>query len=391
MLVELIDEPFLGVGERRARGRIQVVHRERRVVLSPGGSLEPRMRKVGVMRPGLRHRGAVDLGEVELEIARGVHGHERGDLRGVANQGLGNQLELRLEDQSEVRFLIEVVVAATGVDDLAGAGRAHHVDGRQAGGTRTAGLAAAAASVLHGLNRFEVALELGLLVRQIAERALQGLDLGCRQRQQRIAKLGLGISAWRGRGAAEQCVGGCGRALLWFDRGAVPKQLAVVVEVRRLMCAGAEHERFDAQAVRDDVLERGAGRSVVGRPGEAGQARERARVGRAAQVLEALVHVHGRVVLLERPENAQVGLVEREARAVAVRDLRVVVLDRNPMRDVHQEEALGCAARCSAGSAREARGGGQGEAQRQSLEEHAALQTTLGAQQAEVLGHRGEK
>src|SRR3954463_2438773 len=101
------------------------------------------------MRPAAGRRYAAGLAEAEVEVASGVHGHERRNLRSVTNQGLGDELELRLVQEREVGFLIEVVVATARVDDLARAGRAHFVDSGQRGGGRAASDAAASAAVLY--------------------------------------------------------------------------------------------------------------------------------------------------------------------------------------------------------------------------------------------------
>src|SRR3954463_13218004 len=130
-----------------------------------------------MMRPASRRRGAARLREAEVEITGGEQGHERRDLRGVAHQRLSDQLELRLEDEREVCFLIEVVVAAARIDDLASARSAHLFDGGQRRRGGTARAPAAAATVLHRLDGLQVTLQLGLLGREVTECALQRLDL----------------------------------------------------------------------------------------------------------------------------------------------------------------------------------------------------------------------
>ena len=198
-------------------------------------------------------------------------------------------------------------------------------------------------AALQHLNGLEVTLQLRLLAGEVAQRTTQALNLGSREREQIFAQLDVGVDHRRRFAGPEQRVGGCDRVFLRIDRGAVPHQHSVIVDAVRLMGTGPENQRLHAEAVGDGVLDRGAWcREIRLREGRAGEARDNAFVGLSFGVIEPLVHVDVRFVLLERPENAEVALVERKVGAIAIRDLGAVMLGGDAMRHVEQHEALGC-------------------------------------------------
>ncbi len=134
---------------------------------------------------------------------------------------------------------------------------------------------------------------------------------------------------------------------------------------------------FSAFAITCSTLVRGGGR-VGGR--HARQAVDDARMRvRGAGVLEPLVDVHVLLVRLQRAQDADVGLVQREVgvvgrdQRVRVGDLGIEVLGRGPVRDVHQEEPLGRGAGRRGRHPGQARGRGHRHAEGHGFQEHAAV------------------
>ena len=104
-------------------------------------------------------------------------------------------------------------------------------------------------------------------------------------------------------------------------------------------------------------------------------------------VFEPLVDVDVRLVLLQRPENAEVALVEREVGAIAIRDLGRVVLGRDAMRHVEQHEALGRRRAGGEGGAGELSGQGDRETEGQRLKKHSSFEALRGSNQLNMLPH----
>ena len=220
--------------------------------------------------------------------------------RGVADERLRDELELRLEDQREVRRLVEVVVAAARIDHdgrrwlrapsrlSAGLGLVVQLDcpplplGARviaAPGWRRGGACSLDFSLVRPLS---VLCSPWISEAVSASRVLLELNVGA------TGAFG------RRRAAAEERIGGRGRVLLGIDGRAVPEQHAVAVQAERLVRAGARGSAASRRGPwRSRAPPRSAATSYRRVTVETAQAVDDAVVGgRVAQVLEALVHVH---------------------------------------------------------------------------------------------------